>query len=169
MGNYTSLCVFGQSSKKTAKLIIIDTQTGNLKKIDVPVKEAAEIMLEEPGHVISPFEEIRKTGRISAMKADDELLAGKVYMLVPVGKVHSKVSESELEVIVEVACSKKRSSSNRKRNGGAKVLPSATEEVREEGDSESMVFGGVDTGFSGYRLRTCRQWNPVLEPISELS
>ncbi|KAL2454318.1 Nuclear pore protein [Abeliophyllum distichum] len=55
-------------------------------------------MLEEPGHVVFTAVEIsRSNSRFSAMKADEQLTAGKVYVLIPVCRVRSKVSESEFE------------------------------------------------------------------------
>ncbi|KAL2480854.1 receptor-like kinase TMK3 [Abeliophyllum distichum] len=55
-------------------------------------------MLEEPGHVVFPAVEISgSNSRFSAMKADEQLTAGKFYVLIPVCRVRSKVSESEFE------------------------------------------------------------------------
>lgn len=149
-------------TKKTAKLI--DTR-GNLRQVQLPIK-AAELMLDEPGHVISPAEQLRLTRRVSAMRADDELLAGKIYLLVPVGRVNSKMSEAEMAV-AEAACARKKTKSKKKRSG-AKVLPAAPEELTEEIQGfEGTVLGANDSGFPGCRLRNLRSWNPVLEPINE--
>ncbi|XP_022757906.1 uncharacterized protein LOC111305017 [Durio zibethinus] len=162
MGNCTSSCFIRDSGrKKMAK--VIDAQ-GNLRKVKIPAK-AAEIMLEEPGHIICPVENLNRTRRVAAMRAEDELLVGKVYVLVPIGRVHCKVTDADM-ALIKAACSGKK-----RRKSGSKVLPHVTEELREEEESEVQVFPekcmkGIPV--PGYRLGNYRPWTPVLEPISEL-
>ncbi|KAG5558145.1 hypothetical protein RHGRI_008163 [Rhododendron griersonianum] len=84
---------------------IIDAH-GNCLKIKVPIT-ATEIMLDEPRHVVSLVQLIRKTGRIPVMKADEELLVGEVYLVVLASRAHCKVSESEM-VMIDSACEKRR-------------------------------------------------------------
>ncbi|KAA8549094.1 hypothetical protein F0562_000778 [Nyssa sinensis] len=139
---------------QTAK--IIDVQ-GNLRQVQIPMT-AAEIMLEEPGYVVSPLDLVRRTGRISAMKADEELSAGKVYMLVPVSRTNCKVSELEM-ALVQSACDKRRA-----KQRSSKVLPAVTEGSDEKDEDAVSVLGGIGTGFPGRRNR---QWTPNLETISE--
>ncbi|EOX95239.1 hypothetical protein QUC31_004939 [Theobroma cacao] len=160
MGNCTSGCFIQDSGhKKMAK--VIDSQ-GNLRKVKLPAK-AAELMLEEPGHIISPVEELKQTRRVAAMRADDELLAGKFYVLVPIGRVHCKVTDADM-AIIEAVCNGKR-----RRKSGAKVSPTVTEGLREEDESEVKVLGAkCMKGIPGYRLGNHRPWTPVLEPISEV-
>ena len=126
---------------------VIDAQ-GNLRKVKLPAK-AAELMLEEPGHIISPVEGLKRTRRVVAMRADDELSAANVYVLVPIGRVHYKVTDEDL-AIIEAACSGKK-----RRKSGAKVLPDVTKELRKEEESEVQVLRekcmkGIP--FPGYRL-----------------
>ncbi|CAK7343698.1 unnamed protein product [Dovyalis caffra] len=165
MGNRTSCCAITFSRKpKTAKLI---DSKGNLRQVSPPVK-AAELMLEEPGHVIALVDELKQRSRIIAMRADDELLPGKVYLLVPLSKVSCKISASELATIEStIAASAKRSS--KKRSRGAKVLPAMAVDLREEEGSEGevKVLEGNDTSATGYQLGNYRPWSPALEPISE--
>ncbi|XVF32876.1 hypothetical protein REPUB_Repub17cG0120700 [Reevesia pubescens] len=163
MGNSTSSCFIQDSiRKKMAK--VIDAK-GSLRKVKLPVK-AAELMLEEPGHIISPVEDLKRTRRVAAMRADDELLVGKVYVLVPIRRVHCKVTDADM-TIIEAACSGKK-----RRKSGAKVLPDVTEELREEEESQVEVLGEncmKGTSVPGYRLgKNYRTWTPVLEPISEV-
>ncbi|XVF22109.1 hypothetical protein REPUB_Repub12eG0145600 [Reevesia pubescens] len=159
MGNSTSSCFIREysSSKKVAK--VIDDQ-GNLMKVKLPAK-VAKLMLEEPGHIISPVEELKRTRRMIAMRADDDLLVGKVYVLVPIGRVHCKVTDADM-AIIEAACSGKK-----RRKSVAKVLP----DVTEEEESEVLVF--PEECMKGIPLPGCRlgnytPWTPVLEPISEV-
>lgn len=152
MGNYLS-CVPHKSL--TAKLI--DSQ-GNLHPIETPIK-AAELMLESPGHVICPAEELKRTCRVMAMKADDELLAGGVYLLFPVSKANSRVSDADM---ARIDAKKKK-----KKNGRVRVFPEGGEEVRVAG---SCLKGGkeeLETGIIGQRRSNYRLWRPVLETINE--
>ncbi|KAF9665319.1 hypothetical protein SADUNF_Sadunf16G0110400 [Salix dunnii] len=165
MGNYASCCVVftcSRAAPKTAKLM--DSQ-GKLRQVSLPVK-AAELMLEEPGHAICPLHELKQRNRLIAIPADDELLPGKVYLLVTLSKVNCKVSASELAIMESTiaACAKK---SSKKRNG-AKVLPDMAVELEEGSKGEVSVFEGNDLPSStGCRLVNYRQWTPALEPISE--
>ncbi|KAK8509797.1 hypothetical protein V6N13_093644 [Hibiscus sabdariffa] len=153
MGNIASGCfVPDSSSKNIAK--VIDAR-GNLWKVRLPVK-AADVMLEEPGHVISSVEDLKRTRSVVAMRADGELLAGEVYVLVPIGRVHNKVTDTDMAIIEAVCGGMKR------RKSGAKVSPVATEV------EESRVRVSSVAVARGYRSRSCRPWTPVLESITEV-
>ncbi|KAK9015709.1 hypothetical protein V6N11_006803 [Hibiscus sabdariffa] len=155
MGNFTSSsCFMDSGSKNSAK--VIDPQ-GNIRKVMLTAK-AAELMLDAPGHVIASVEELKRTRRVVAMRADDELLAGKVYVLIPIQRVHCKVTDADM-TIIEAACTRKM----RKKSGGARVLPDVGV---ESGEEESQVDRVLP--LHGCRLGNYRQWTPVLEPISEV-
>ncbi|KAG2693348.1 hypothetical protein I3760_08G092000 [Carya illinoinensis] len=79
MGNYTSCYFPGPSNSETAKLF---DSHGNLQRLKLPLT-AAELMLDHHGHAIASVEDLRRTRLISGMRADDELLAGKVYFWYP--------------------------------------------------------------------------------------
>nr|GFC14377.1 hypothetical protein [Tanacetum cinerariifolium] len=74
MGNFASC--FGFNSQ-TAKLV--DLQ-GNLQHVKVPIT-AAE------GHLVSQVVEndLVSCFRLCALRADEELISGKLYLLIPVG------------------------------------------------------------------------------------
>ncbi|TYG44842.1 hypothetical protein ES288_D11G127500v1 [Gossypium darwinii] len=150
MGNYTSTCFIQDASlNKFAK--VIDAQ-GNLRIVKLPAN-AADFLLEEPGYIISPVEELKRSRRPVAMRADDELLVGKVYVLVPIGRIHRKVADADMAIIA-VACRRK------KKTNGAKVLPE-DREVEE-------CMKGVPIPPPAYPFGNYRPWIPVLEPIPEL-
>lgn len=163
MGISSSSCCFtinNFSSANTAELF--DAKGNFVRQIELPIK-AAELMLEEePGHVISPADEIRRTGRFMAMRAEDELVARKVYLLVPLCRVNRKVSDPDM-ALIDLAC-KKRSRTSSKRTS-SKILPAAMEEEVEEFQLEEKVISRYHLGpqLKGY----LRGWSPVLEPISE--
>lgn len=131
-----------KANKKTATLL--DT-CGTVRVIKLPMK-SAELMIELLGHVITPVEVLLRTRRITALRADEELVAGKVYLLVPASKLNCKASEFEIEIA-------ERGSGRRKGSKTAKVSP-----VSKLTESD----GGV------YCVRQ-RRWNPVLDPIFESS
>ncbi|XP_058077658.1 uncharacterized protein LOC131226022 [Magnolia sinica] len=158
MGNYSS-CHF-KAHKPTAKFVDSD---GNLQRLEIPVK-AAELMLESPGHVICQAEEIRRTRRVSAMRADEELEAGKIYLLFPVGRANCKASDAEMARI-DATCRRMRKGKSR---GCKKVFPDA--EQARDSSLECHVSDDSresDTGFPGHQLSNYRPWTPVLETIDE--
>lgn len=150
MGNLTSC--FGIISKnasfKTARLMDFH---GNLRHINVPVT-VAELMLEHPGYFISPAEDLQRTLHFSAMKADEEPVLGKLYVLVPITRLHSKASVSEI-ALLDSACWNRRL-----KRPSAKVLPTVVTEVEEEGEESSA-------GLNDCRLEN--KWRLSLEPINE--
>ncbi|KAL8544908.1 hypothetical protein ACS0TY_005207 [Phlomoides rotata] len=153
MGNITS-CFNAQSN--TAKLI--DLHRNTLRFVDVPVT-AAELMLEAPGYIVSPVTDFRRELRISALKADESLSGGVVYLLISVGRVNGKVSESEMAVI-ESICGRRRA-----KRSSSKILPVVTEIAGDCSDNPVKVFGeGSDIGRLDFRIK---QWKPALEPIHE--
>ncbi|KAE8697946.1 Secretion-associated RAS super family 2 isoform 1 [Hibiscus syriacus] len=145
MGNGSS------SGDKIAK--VIDAQ-GKPRKVKLPVK-AAEIMLEEPGHIICGVEELKRARRVVAMRADDELSGGKVYVLVPIGRIHCRVTDADMVIIKAACCGRK------KKISGAKVLPDVMV-------SEDEKYTNGIPHVSGHRFGNCRPWMPVLEPIPEV-
>ncbi|XP_022890532.1 uncharacterized protein LOC111405741 [Olea europaea var. sylvestris] len=145
MGNFISCC---SVESQTAKIIDLH---GNIRIVEIP-STAADLMLEEPGHVVSPAVEISGSdSRFSAMKADEELTAGEVYIWIPVRRVHSKVSESEMAVI------KASAGDGKAKRCSSKVLPVVTESSDEE----------IDTPVKLILNQRLRPWKPALEPISE--
>uniref|UniRef100_A0A6N2KZJ1 Uncharacterized protein n=1 Tax=Salix viminalis TaxID=40686 RepID=A0A6N2KZJ1_SALVM len=163
MGNYTSCCVVvSLSSKpKTAKLI---NSQGNLRQVSLPVK-AAELMIEELGHVISLVDDqLKQRSRTIAMRADEELLPGKVYLSVPLSKVNCKISAPKLAIIEATIAACARRSSKKRSGSTAKVLPAMAVDLKEEENSEGevKVFEGNYTSSTSYR-----QWTLALEPIPE--
>ncbi|KAJ6969039.1 hypothetical protein NC653_036875 [Populus alba x Populus x berolinensis] len=153
MGNYTSCCVVFTCSRKVPKTAKLMDSQGNLRQVSLPVK-AAELMLEEPGHAICPLHELKQRSRVVAMRADDELLPGKVYLLVTLSKVNCKISASEVAIMESsiAACAKR----------------SSKKELEEGSEGEVNVLEGNDlTSSTSCRLVNYRPWTPALEPISE--
>lgn len=139
--------IYNKRVKGKKTTILLDTE-GNNREIKVPVK-SAELMIEAIGHVITPAEELRRTRRITALRAEEELVAGKVYLLVPASRVNSKASEFEMAIA-------EKESGKRRGNKTAKVFPTPVSRLTEN-----------DVGV--FPVRHQRRWNPVLDPIFESS
>uniref|UniRef100_A0A803M7K2 Uncharacterized protein n=1 Tax=Chenopodium quinoa TaxID=63459 RepID=A0A803M7K2_CHEQI len=128
------------------------------KIILVQPSTAAEIMLKHPGFAVSSIEELRQTRQLRSLKADDVLLARKVYILVPVDKVNSILSKAQLNFINEIVI---RSFCDHILGGG-----------RTRGGSRVFPCSG-GSGVASQRIvvveprRRCNAWKPVLEPILE--
>nr|GFB31924.1 hypothetical protein [Tanacetum cinerariifolium] len=119
------------------------------------------MLLEEPGHLVSQVVEndLVSCFRLCALRADEELMSGKLYLLIPVGRLNSFVSETEHEMLRSCCKSVKKV----KRRNNSKVLP------REENDCEASGDGMNSSleGFTSQRLGSSPMWKPVLEPIYE--
>lgn len=155
MGNISS-CFSAQSN--AAKLIHLHRET--VRIVALPAT-AAELMLEEPGHLISPLNDLRRDRRFSALKADDILAGGGVYLLIPVSRVKGKVSDPEMAAIESLCGSRtaKRRSS--------KVLPVVAAEVSGEGCDNPVRLLGEESDNRHLKYRVVKQWKPALEPIFE--
>lgn len=87
------------------------------------------------------------------MKAEETLsaAAGEVYILIPLSRVHGKLSESEMAGI-ELAGVKRRG-----KRRSSKILPLVTENSGESVNNPVKVLGeGSDNGISSYLMR---QWD----------
>nr|KYP47566.1 hypothetical protein KK1_030761 [Cajanus cajan] len=134
-------------------------RSGNRREIKLPAK-CGELMIQELGHVISPVDEIRRTGRVSALLADEELVAGKVYLLLPVNRVRCKASKMEMGIAEKHSVSAQTKKT--KGNQMPKVSPSLISRSSQRlGQNEVTVF--PIKKVNQFQTR----WNPLLDPISE--
>ncbi|KAL2934821.1 Galanin-like peptide [Bienertia sinuspersici] len=163
MGNLSSSCLNIQNSSNSNNLAKLVDSQGQLSLVNLPTT-VAELMLENPGFALTPVEELRKTHRLSAMRADEWLLGRKLYLLVPVDKVNSRLTDSQLAAIDSVFCSSNKKM-DRKTRGGSKVSPSIGDQKLEDLVKD---LSGKNTGVTGQRRSFCKaSWEPVLEPIME--
>ncbi|KAL5700916.1 hypothetical protein ACHQM5_026313 [Ranunculus cassubicifolius] len=142
------------TSSKPKTAYVFSAQ-GQLQRLELPVT-VAELMFEAPGYIVCPFDELRVSRVISALRANDELQAGGFYLMFSAKKAYSKVSELDLEII-KVACKKK---GKKGVTVGSKVFPAGNEE-QEEGEAHN------DSGFSSSKSGNAKHWRPMLEPIHE--
>ncbi|KAG6432711.1 hypothetical protein SASPL_104296 [Salvia splendens] len=144
-------CITAQPN--TAKLI--DLHRGTLRLLPLPTT-AADLMLEQPGRLVSPVSHLRRDRRFSAIKADDILVGGGIYVLIPVSRVNGRVADSEMAAI-ESFCSGRRS-----KRRSSRVLP-----VVADQEGCDRVLGEAESEVIGRRNHRVKQWKPALEPIHE--
>lgn len=169
MGNFGS-CIKTQNSSNSKNMAKLVDPQGNIRLLNLPIT-CAELMLENPGFALAPVEEVRKSHRLPAMRADDMLLGREVYLLVPVDKVNFRLTDLQLAVIDSLicACNNNKMVGTRTR-GGSKISPDngCTGLAGESLEDVVKDLGGKCTSVSGQRKRViCKTWEPVLEPISE--
>ncbi|KAK9136709.1 hypothetical protein Sjap_007303 [Stephania japonica] len=147
--NFTFICQCGGGP--TAK--VFDSE-GSFRQVKLPMR-AAELMIEAPGMVVCGVEEMRRSGRVWALRAGEELEESKFYVMVAKERVHSKVSAVDMAEI-DAACSNKK----------MPRVPKVVAPPVAEGDGDGDGGCGGDMGIVAGR-RNCRQWRPTLEPIFE--
>ncbi|KAL5722437.1 hypothetical protein ACHQM5_005960 [Ranunculus cassubicifolius] len=152
-----ALFCFLSNYSKPRRANIFDPQ-GQLQRLELPIT-AAELMLEAPGSIVCCVNELQKTRGIWGLRADENLMAGKFYIMFPAKRVYGKLSQLELGII-EDAC----------KNKGKRIGPKVFAE-EEEGKAELRMGNDqyVSTGYPNCKLGSCKQWRPILEPIIELS
>lgn len=161
------------SSSNTVKVVLSD---GRLQEFQRQVK-VAEVMLENPQHFLCHASALHVGRRISALRADEDLEMGQLYLLLPMSKLQSVLSVSDVVAITVKAESAKR-------RGSAKNSPKFAGVQSPE--VENSQCGGVFLEREGnclpkmdmermsveelarYRLSRCRSWKPKLETIREV-
>ncbi|MED6138280.1 hypothetical protein PIB30_072755 [Stylosanthes scabra] len=155
MGNCACICTVKSrmERRRTATAMVVDT-SGNVNNIKLPLN-CGELMIDQIGHVITPAEVLQKTRRILPLGADDELLPGKLYLLVPASRVNSKASASEM--------AKTHIKKHNKTANMAKVSPSKLTWDHQPEHGKDQI-SPLPVGYQGKR-----RWCPVLDPIFESS
>ncbi|XP_042409830.1 uncharacterized protein LOC121999179 [Zingiber officinale] len=147
MGNGASCVPRCIQAAATAKVVGPD---GVLHPIEAPAG-AAEIMMEFPGHAVARADEALRTRRAAGLlRADEELLPGAVYLLLPLNRVGSRLSDCQVEVLLEAVGRRRRRCKEDCR--GRRVFPE--------------ISGGSEENTSK-RVGGCRQWRPSLDTIHE--
>ncbi|CAO2826624.1 unnamed protein product [Amaranthus hypochondriacus] len=159
MGNFSS-CLKPYNPSNTNHVAKLVNSHGQVKLIELPIT-TAELMVENPGYAIVSVEELRRTHRIPAMSADNRLLGGKIYLLVPFDKVNSRLTDLQLAALENLICSYCDETVGRRARGGSKVSPVLGF------TGESRLEGLVKINYLGGKRSFCKVWEPVLEPIAE--
>ena len=91
MGNYISC----DSTNVESNVMKVIKLYGNVQEFERPMK-AAELMLDNPQHFVCHSTAVQTGRRILALSADEELELGNLYFLLPMQKLHSSPSPSEI-------------------------------------------------------------------------
>eukprot|EP01018_Ginkgo_biloba_P027364 Gb_05765 [translate_table: standard] len=186
MGNYRSCACRNTNSGKVIAF------NGRILEFQKPIK-AAELMLENPQHFVCHSNALQTGHRIAALSADEELEQGNTYLLLPMDKLRSVVSPSDMAALaLRSESSLVKVSSNSKVM--AKIFPVlfgdiwqlpidrkdgiATGELCKQQEAVKMAEFVVpklrlddvphqQLGFVNERPSGCRYWKPVLEAIIE--
>ncbi|XP_050217408.1 uncharacterized protein LOC126668245 [Mercurialis annua] len=171
MGNYTSSCKqacqidnkYSKSSSSTTKVIF---PTGEIKKINQPTK-AAELMMETPNYFITDSKIMRIGKRFCPLNADDDLLKGNIYVMIPMHKKNYVVCASDLGSLFMIADSTVKKGSG----GGIKVQPGGgTVAVGDVAVVPRLSLEGLEeTSVPAVmrRMSISRSRKPLLETIDE--
>eukprot|EP01018_Ginkgo_biloba_P027359 Gb_05762 [translate_table: standard] len=188
MGNHVSLCSSCNVPSTTVKVLLMN---GSVQAFQRPIK-AAEVMLENPQQFVCHSNALQIGRRISALSADEDLDLGHLYFLLPMQKLHSLLSASDMASLVFKA----NSVLKRKSKSTAKILPVfaymcplpvnrnhdnkfdgefGMKEMKVEEMTEqeilvprmNMDMDVLPFEWGKQRLNSCRSWKPMLETITE--
>lgn len=160
MGNGVSCVPRCIQAAATAKIVGPD---GVLRQIEAPAG-AAEIMMEFPGHVVARADEALRDRRAAGMRADEELLPGAAYLLLPLNRVGSRLSDCQVEVLLEAFGRRRRRCKEDCR--GRRMFPEISG-GGEEKKPKVAVWEGELTSLTSKRVSGCGQWKPALDTIHE--
>lgn len=155
-------CIVGSGASEITK--VVDWE-GNLRHHEL-LTTVAELMLEAPGHMIVCGEEAERTRRAVALKADERLRAGGVYLLCPVDRAGSRLPEYQMAAVESA-----RRGGKRRRAGKGRGLPASNRVfpglVASEQRKETRSVGDAAGLPRCPPVGAARRWKPVLESIRE--
>ncbi|WOK92512.1 hypothetical protein Cni_G01203 [Canna indica] len=173
MGNYVSCTLAGAPGghARSTKVIL---PGGQVRRVEGPAN-AAELMLDAPGHFLVNSRSMHVGRRFAPLAADEELEMGQVYVMFPMKRANAVVATADMAGLLVAAQKEVR----RELGGSARVLPdgpqivlqseaSAEERPATKTDSEEAADAtAVEIGEFKYRLSMCRSRRPNLETIIE--
>ncbi|KAK1279668.1 hypothetical protein QJS04_geneDACA002972 [Acorus gramineus] len=152
MGNYVSCASLTSNaihSKMETKVVL---PSGEVRRLDDIQSNAAELMLDSPGHFAAAARSLVEGRRFSPLAADEELELGEVYVMFPMRRVDSFVTRNDVGRVVLATAAAEAARMAQK---GARVV---VEEARK------VVLEGAEFR---QRLSVCRSRKPLLETIVE--
>ncbi|KAH9293292.1 hypothetical protein KI387_041503, partial [Taxus chinensis] len=148
MGN--RLCSDAARPSKTVKIIRSD---GGIERIKA--EKVAEVMLGYPNHFVCKLSSLQAGHRVAALTAEEELERGNVYALLPMHKLRSVLSDSDMDFYHH---KKKRMSSN------SKILPvcnNGDDDVGEEKTLPKLKVSEEEIEAMKMRMGRGRNWKPT--------
>ncbi|CAN6467861.1 unnamed protein product [Victoria cruziana] len=156
MGNYLA-CI----SMVNSQVVTIADLDGNIYEFGSP-RPVAEIMIEFPGRIVAPADGLRNHRRVQTMRADDQTKIGHFYVIFPMDRMNSRVSDEEIAVLA-VSCLAGRKAT------GARVFPEAA--AKTIAVAPKLRLEDIESPAAGLftaRLPNPRRWRPELQSINEL-
>jgi hypothetical protein len=152
---------------------------------------AAELMLDNPQHFVCHANGLQIGRRINPLTADEELDLGYLYFLLPMPKLHSVLSGTDMASLAFKANSAMKAA--KRRSSGARVLPLFEDFMRPlppEMQKDVFLAEGkqingaqeeqltvpklnleddpeLSTALAQLRLNPSKSWKPKLETIEE--
>lgn len=159
MGNYISCSLSAGGGNKQWRSIKVVFPSGEISKFEEAIK-AAELMVEMPSFFVVNTRSLQIGRRFCALHADEELEYGNVYVMIPMKKLNSAVTASDMGSLLITA---KRVSA--KVN---KILPTAEPNLEMALSQPQLNLDDIDQDLSMHRLSICsRSKKPLLETIAE--
>ncbi|XP_020239606.1 uncharacterized protein LOC109818528 [Cajanus cajan] len=156
MGNYIS-CTLSTIGSKHWRDIKVIFPSGEIGQFEEGVK-AAELMLEMPSFFVVNTRSLQIGRRFCALNADEELECGNVYAMLPMKRLNSVVTASDMGALLITA---KRVSAK------VRVVP---EKEAEEANKLNLKLDEIEEFSSPefmHRLSMSRSKKPLLETIAE--
>jgi len=186
MGSYIS-CASNTVPSSTVKVIHWNGSVQDLQRRIT----AAELMLDNPQHFVCHANGLQIGRRINPLTADEELDLGYLYFLLPMPKLHSVLSGTDMASLAFKANSAMKAA--KRRSSGARVLPLFEDfmrplppEMRKDvflaegkqinGAQEEQLTvpklnleddPELSTALAQLRLNPSKSWKPKLETIEE--
>jgi len=177
MGNYIS-CASKSVPSNTVKVIGLN---GSVQELQRRIK-AAELMLENPQQFVCHANGLQIGRRINPLTADEDLDLGHLYFLIPMAKLNSVLSGTDMASLAFKANSAMKAAG---RNSSARILPvfgdlsvrPVLQEMKRDDHLEDKEFTvpklnledvpELSTAVQQLRLSAFRSWKPKLETINE--
>ena len=163
MGNYIS-CTLSAPAGKNSRATRVIFPTGEIKQIYEPVK-AAELMLETPNFFLVNTCSLQIGRRFSALNADEELEMANAYVMFPMRRLNSTVTDADMGALFLCA----NTAAKRVAGGNVRVLPEPPR-VEEEVVVPKLNLDDIEefsTPDFQRRMSMCRSKKPLLETIVE--
>ena len=177
MGN--DLCCF-KPRRTTAAVKVIRWSDSGLQKFEEAIK-VGELMVENPHQFVCDFSDLQAGRRIAALRAEEDLALGCVYVLLPMQKyLRCVLSSSDMDSL-NLLASQCNSAHRKQSSCNSRVFPAVgTDHLSEfssnNGSAEKRKqletkltdrFVVPKLELRQHRIRGFRYWKPVLDTIKE--
>nr|XP_019706671.1 uncharacterized protein LOC105047061 [Elaeis guineensis] len=138
MGNYLS-CTLSAGSGGGSGGVRVIVPGGEVRHLEGLVN-AAELMLDTPGHFLVNSRSMQVGRRFAALSADEDLEMGNVYVMMPMKRLNSVVTAADMGILLLAANKKFR----RVSGGNSRVLPESSSSSSPENPPAGQELDEVD-------------------------